>query len=165
MDKLQESIIEALKLLIKYDIDLIENQPREECINHKLAQYLELILIKEKLLEKHDVDIEYDKYKEDKKKSSDGRNIRPDILVHERKSGNKNNLIVVEAKKNYVSQNDKRKIKDLVQNKKVFSYLLGVAIAYLPNKNYIKISFFLANNSWEFCWLYKEDLKIKKTSR
>ena len=71
MDKLQESIIEALKLLIQYDIALIETQLKEECINHKLAQYLELVLLKKGLLNKHDVDIEYNKYKENDKKSSD----------------------------------------------------------------------------------------------
>ena len=115
MTKLQEAVIGALKLLIQYDIDLIKNQPREECINHKLAQYLEIILIKEKIIKEHDVDIEYDKYKEGEKKISNGRHIRPDIIVHERKSGNRNNLIIIEAKKNYATPGDKKKITDLVQ--------------------------------------------------
>ena len=165
MNKLQKSVIGALKLLIQYDTELIKNQPREECINHKLAQYLELILIKEKTLKKHDVDIEYNKYKEDEKKSSNGHNIRPDILVHERKSGNKNNLIVIEAKKNYAVSGDKKKIKDLVENKEKFSYSLGATIAYLPRKNYIKISFLVGNNNWEFYWLNKRNLSIKKTNK
>lgn len=165
MNKLQEYIIEALKTLIKYDKKLIQNQPREECINHRFAQYLEEILRKKELSkeQKVNVDVEYDKYKEGGKKSSDGKNIRPDIIAHKRKSGAKN-LIVIEAKKKYIDKNDKDKIRDLVNNKK-FNYSLGAGVAYLPDKDYMKIKFLLSNNSWEIYQLNKNDFKIKKTKR
>ncbi len=165
MNKLQKSVFEALKLLIKNDIEIIKNKTKEECINHKLAQYLENILLNEKILTVHNVDIEYNKYKKGEKKSADGRNIRPDIIVHERKSGNRNNLIVIEAKKDYESEKDRGKIRNLVQNKETYSYSLGVAISYLPNKDYIKIKFLTPDNCWRFYWLYKKDFKIKETTR
>jgi len=164
MDKLQESIIEALKLLIQYDIVLIETQLKEECINHKLAQYLELVLLKKGLLNKHDVDIEYNKYKENDKKSSDGRNIRPDIIVHERKSGNKNNLIVIEAKKNYDSRGDRDKVTDLVKSEK-FSYSVGAVISYFPSREYVKIKFFAPDNAWKRYLLNKKDFTIWETNK
>ena len=116
MNELQGCVVQALKMLLQYDSDLINTQPKEECINHKLAQYLESVLHEKTLLEGRDVDIEYNKYKEDEKKSSDGRNIRPDIIVHERKSGNRNNLIVIEAKKNYDTTGDRGKGGDMGSN-------------------------------------------------
>lgn len=166
MNELQELVVKTLELLIRNDIELIKNQPREECINHKFAQYLEKLLKKRDVLTKLelDVDVEYDKYKEDEKKSSCGRNIRPDIIVHKRKSGNKNNLMVIEAKKNYINKKDKCKIMDLVKSKD-FKYSLGVGVAYLPNRNYMKIKFFLLSGMWETYQLNKEDFRIKKTRR
>ena len=46
MDKksIKTLIEEALKELIKRDIDLIHRKVREECINHRLACYLEQFL-------------------------------------------------------------------------------------------------------------------------
>lgn len=164
MDELQESIIEALKLLIQYDIDLIKTQPKEECINHKLAQYLELILIKKRLLNKHQMDIEYNKYKENEKKSSEGRNIRPDIIVHERKSGNKNNLIVIEAKINYDSKGDRHKVVDLVKSQR-FSYSVGAVISYFPSREYVKIKFLTPENTWKRYLLNKKDFTIREIGK
>lgn len=166
MNELQQYIVNALELLIKLDIELIKNQPREECINHRFAQHLESILRKKGLLTKLkiNVDVEYDKYKEDEKKSSDGRNIRPDIIAHKRKGGDENNLIIIEAKKKYINKEDKRKIVDLVNNDK-FNYSLGVGVAYLPDKDYIKIKFLLSNNTWEIYQLNKNDFSTKKTKR
>ena len=107
MNEYQGCVLQALMLVIKSDADLIETQPREECVNHKLAQYLENVLYERNLLGNCSVDIEYNKYKEDEKKTSNGRNIRPDIIAHERRSGNKNNLIVIEAKKGYDVKQDR----------------------------------------------------------
>lgn len=166
MNELQKSVMKALKLLIENNIELIKNQPREECINHKFAQYLEEVLKSRGVLTKLElnVDVEYDKYKEDEEKSSCGRNIRPDMIVHKRKSGSKNNLMVIEAKKNYINKKDKCKIMDLVKSKD-FKYLLGAGVAYLPNRNYVKIKFLLPVGTWENYQLNKKDFTIKKTKR
>jgi hypothetical protein len=134
MNRYEECVLEALKWLVQTDGDLIETQPKEECINHKLAQYLEAILQQERLLGGCCVDIEYNKYKEDEKKTSDGRNIRPDIIAHERRSGNRNNLIVIEAKKGYDVEKDRHNVTDLVNNIK-YQYSVGAVISYLSTKN------------------------------
>ncbi len=146
-EKMKNCILKALQKLIEEDIDIIENATKEECINHKLAQYLEMKLNEENI-PYGKVDIEYNKYKEDQKKMTRGRAIRPDVIVHERRSGAKNNLIVIEAKKGYPSKNDRQKVTDLVDSTK-YRYSLGALISYLPNKNYIKIKFYNGNDSWD----------------
>ena len=164
MNELQECVVQALKMLLQYDSDLIKTQPKEECINHKLAQYLEWVLHEKTLLDERDVDIEYNKYKEDEKKSSNGRNIRPDIIVHERKSGNRNNLIVIEAKKNYDAKGDRDKVTDLV-NSEDYRYTVGAVISYFPMKEYIKIKFFTPDGIWKKYLLNKTDLTIRETKK
>lgn len=164
MNELQKAILDALKLLIRDDFDLIESQPKEECINHRLARHLECILLKKGLLKKQDVDIEYNKYKEDEKKSSQGRNIRPDILVHRRKSGNKDNLIVIEAKKHYDSKGDRQKVEDLVSSER-FAYSVGAVISYFPKRDHIKIKFFTSGDAWEIYLINKKDFTITETKR
>ena len=53
--------VKALKELIKRDIDLIHRKVREECINHRLACYLEQFLSEYKCEIKYSVDLEYNK--------------------------------------------------------------------------------------------------------
>ena len=163
MNGLQQSVLDALKQLVKNDTDLIETQPKEECINHKLAQYLERSLQKKKLLNGQNVDIEYNKYKDDEKKSSDGRNIRPDILAHERRSGNRNNLIVIEAKKNYNNKADRDKVVDLMDSES-FNYQVGAVISYLPKRKHMKIEFY-EGGTWNIFHLIKGDLSIINKNR
>lgn len=151
-------------MLVQYDIDLIKTQPKEECINHKLAQYLEQVMKEKKLLGICAVDIEYNKYKEDKKKPSNGRNIRPDIIAHERKSGNRNNLIVIEAKKLYDSKKDRDKVTDLV-NSENYQYATGAVISYFPKRKYVRIKFFKQEGTWEKYDMDKGDFTIKEINR
>jgi len=163
MNKLHESIFEALVMLIEFEKDLIKTQPKEECINHKLAQYLETVLNKKNLLGSYSVDIEYNKYKEDEKKTSNGRNIRPDIIVHQRKSGDNNNLIVIEAKKNYDDKEDREKIVDLVDSRD-YRYSVGSIISYFPLREYVKIKFY-AEGKWRRYLMNKNDFTITETNR
>ena len=81
---------------------------------------MESVLRRKQIIKHHCVDIEYDKYKEDKKKKSNGQLIRSDVIVHQRKSANRNNLIVIEAKKKYPSKHDRAKVTDLSYCYKVF---------------------------------------------
>lgn len=163
MNELQVAIIEALKKLIKSDQILIETQPKEECINHKLAQYLEEVLKKRKLLGVCTVDVEYDKYQKDEKKILDGRNIRPDAIVHERKSGSSNNLIVIEAKKEYGREEDIVKVEDLVDNP-AYKYKVGAVISYLPRQKYLKIKFY-ESKKWLIFKFDKTTFELKETTR
>ena len=148
-DYFKEVIIYAAKKLVENDTILIDTKVKEECINHKLALYIEeKIRAEEKIdFSSLDVDLEYDKRIEQSKKV-DGRPIRPDILVHQRKSGDKNNFVALEAKKDYWSRSDRRKIKKLVCENS-FQYLLGCTISYLPEKAYLLIRFFQKKtNNW-----------------
>jgi len=158
MNNLQKCVIQALKKLLQFDSDLIETQPKEECINHKLAQYLEEILKSSMIIRTENVDIEYDKYKNGDKKTSQGKKIRPDIIVHQRRSGKENNLIVIEAKKSYPSKHDRDKVEDLMENQ-IYRYFLGVLISYLPNKAYIRVKF-KKGNEWEAFKINKKTLQI-----
>jgi hypothetical protein len=159
MNKYQKCIFRALTMLIRYDNDLIENQPKEECINHRLALFLERELHQRGLLEGCCVDMEYDKYRDDQKKIFNNRFIRPDIIVHERRSGNRNNLIAIEAKKRYGSKEDREKVRHLVKSED-FQYLVGAVISYLPGKQYTKIKFCRQDEKWDAYWLSKKNFDI-----
>jgi hypothetical protein len=143
----------ALKKLICRDLYLINKNLKEECINHRLAVHLcegikkfELDLI---------IDIEYDKsIDEQKKKCSNGKPMRPDIIIHER-GNNENNFLAIEAKKDYTTKHDREKIRDLL---KCYKYTYGCLISYFPKEDYLKYIFlkrdfpeecFISTRKWE----------------
>lgn len=130
-------------------------------INHKLAQYVELYtkcLLPE--LSAIDVDVEYNKYKNDPKKMCGSIPIRPDILVHNRQSGNIENYLAIEAKKHYSTEHDKKKIKYLVDNQE-YNYLLGCLVSYQPSKNYFIVQFLQQGSSvWERLKFRKQPFEL-----
>jgi hypothetical protein len=148
MDKeeAKQLIIESLKILIQRDLGIINNKVKEECINHRLACYLEKLINENPNNNLHyDVDLEYNKnYKNPKKIIVDENNnekaIRPDIIIHKRDSND--NLIAFEIKKDYTNKNDFQKIKGLVRQ---HNYSYGCLISYLPGKDYMRVKF-LSNN-------------------
>ena len=88
MDKksIKTLIEEALKELVRRDIDLIHRKVREECINHRLACYLEQFLSEYKCKIKYSVDLEYNKnYNAPKRipidENKNIKAIRPDIIL------------------------------------------------------------------------------------
>lgn len=130
-------IIPALEKLIEKDIKLINLEPWEECINHRLAVYLEQILRTLDVFSYH-VDMEYDKRLDGEKDICvDGEkiNIRPDILIHERGEMD-NNLLVIEAKKGYPLKHDLDKIRGLMDAD--YHYDFGCTISYLPDADRIE---------------------------
>lgn len=144
-NKVRELIEKSLKELIKKDIGLIHRKVREECINHRLACYLEQflgeILNISSDVPHYSIDLEYNKNSNDPKKIliDEHRNvkaIRPDIIIHEREN-NENNLIAFEIKKGYTNSHDLEKIKGLLRNP--YNYQYGCLISYLPTKKYIKV--------------------------
>ncbi len=141
MDKksIKTLIERALKELIRRDVGLIHRKVKEECINHRLACYLEWFLSEYE--SEYSVDLEYNKnYKDPKKiiidENKNIKAIRPDIIIHERET-NANNLIVFEIKKNYTDRHDLKKIKGLLRNP--YKYKYGCLISYLPTRKYIKV--------------------------
>ena len=139
-DDIKTLIEISLRELVKNDLGLIHRKVKEECINHRLACYIEKFL-KNKFQIPYDVDLEYNKnYNNPKKIIIDENNnvkaIRPDIIVHERET-NDSNLIAFEIKKGYTGRRDLEKIKGLFRHP--YNYKFGCLISYLPTKNYIRV--------------------------
>jgi len=153
-------IKKTIKHFIEEDSYLLENNLKEECINHRFASQLEKILTNNVyykecgIKQKYNVDIEYNKFVDlqneisiDKEvENSKNEYIRPDILVHKR--GSKDyNLIAIELKKGYSTPDDRSKVKDLVDLNE-FNYDFGVVLSYLPNKSHMKVKLY-HKNIWE----------------
>lgn len=127
----------------------------EVCINHRLANHLEDSILP--LLsgndEKYFVDIEFNReginYKETEIEGQKEL-VRPDIIIHNRKSGNrKNNFLVVECKKadakDCEKEYDTKKIIALLADGK-YSYKFGLQAIYSKNE-IIGTLFFIDNDA------------------
>lgn len=120
----------------------------ETAINHRLAFYLEQNFNKFLCCSRYyQVDIEYNRYF-GRPKELNGDNIRPDIIVHKRQGTNlkKDNLLIIEAKKVIISNEDEALVKEMMKNKKyLFQY--GLTITYcFANDTKIKCSLFYLIN-------------------
>lgn len=97
------------------------------------------------------VDIEYNRYYENPKMldTIEGRiTARPDIIVHSRmnKDFPTQHFLVVEAKKDNISNHDINKIKGFI-NDDDYTYLFGLTISYCQNQNnVISILFYFGGN-------------------
>ena len=137
----------ALKKLISKDLYLIQKNLKEECINHRLAVYLEEGIKNSNL--DFRIDVEYDKSIDEKKKEClNGKPMRPDIIIHER-GHNEKNILAIEAKKGYIEKHDREKIKDLLD---CYEYDYGCLISYFPERDYLKY-IFLKRESPETCFI------------
>jgi len=115
----------------------------EVCINHKLANYLEEFIFP--ILKGEDeayfVDIEFNREGLNFKKldiKDNEKLVRPDIIIHNRKSGEeKNNFLIIECKKVGVSiqeiEKDKSKIESFLRDDK-YRYKFGLQVIYGKNK-------------------------------
>lgn len=130
-----------------FDCPIEEDSPygdprklHEVCVNHRLANHLQdevLPLLNKLYEEKMFVDIEFNRDGGSYKRAEiDGKEktVRPDIIIHNRKSGTeKKNFLVVECKKKGASRaeinNDKQKILALMQQEK-YEYLFGLQVIY-----------------------------------
>jgi Holliday junction resolvase len=142
---LVDIVIKAVSQLIERDNKIIERKLKEECINHRLALYIQgnLPICLSWVM----VDVEYDK-NYDKPKEIEGSNgekykIRPDILVHKRED-NYNNMIAIECKKRHLNKLDKIKLKKLLEPP--YSYKLSLGISYQPKKKYFLFYVPMQNN-------------------
>lgn len=144
-----EALIRAIRRLEREDGCLFEysvahNAPQarklhEVCINHRLALILEAELLA--ILATTDrlyVDIEFNRegpYSKSVNLSDGEKLVRPDIIVHNRKSGpDKRNVLVVECKKEGrrgVIQ-DRRKIHGLMTDSR-YEYQYGLQVVYRSN--------------------------------
>lgn len=147
-DYLISALQKALERLLQEDGSLFEcpieetpcYDPRklhEICINHKLANHIEREILPLFGNEKIFVDIEFNREGINFKNIKiDGKTelVRPDIIVHNRRSGNeKRNILVVECKKKGISEEDvdwdKKKLKAMMEDDR-YLYSYGFQILY-----------------------------------
>ena len=118
IEELENKINKTIKIFYKHDFFLIKKNVNERSMTHKLAEYLQL-----EFPEYH-VDCEYNMMKKESnmngedyiskkldlpKKETDSYDTKattvyPDIIIH-RRGNNKNNLLVIEAKKEKSDEN------------------------------------------------------------
>jgi len=150
---LKAAVGEALRRLLQIDGSLFKcpieedflydaRKLHEVCINHKLANHLEAVILPlTARMGKMFVDIEFNREGMNSKEATIGNEnklVRPDIIVHNRRSAqHKKNLLVVECKKAGCSQNDintdQSKIRDLMEDTR-YLYSFGLWVAYGKNR-------------------------------
>ena len=143
-DQVREGVLRSLRRLVEKDGDLFDcpiekhssddaRKLHEVCVNHQLANHLEKELIPIfRPEETISVDIEFNRegvgFKNAKINGED-KLVRPDIIIHNRKTGNeKVNLLVVECKKQGTSKDDigkdRKKIEALMKDER-YQYAFG----------------------------------------
>lgn len=138
---------------IEEDFGYDSRKLHEVCINHKLAIYLEdeILPIISGADQKYFVDIEFNREGINKKKiivcNVEELVVRPDIIIHNRKSGEqKKNFLIVECKKNGAQlseiDDDRKKIRAFMENDK-YKYSFGLQVVY--RKDEIKGTLFYKN--------------------
>lgn len=159
--QIKQGVLRAFSKLKKDDGSLFDCDIEEEfgydsrklhevCINHKLAIYLEkeILPIIDSADQKYFVDIEFNREGINKKKviwcNGEELVVRPDIIIHNRKSDEqKMNFLIVECKKNGAQQaeidGDRKKIHVLMENDR-YKYSYGLQVVY--GKNEIKGTLF-----------------------
>jgi len=157
MVKLKEAFLSAFHdletnegSLFKYSDDLkkdinaggqIQRKLHEVCLNHKLANYIEKYVLPLIATENMFVDIEFNRDGGNFKElnyNGDEKKVRPDIIIHNRESGNqKKNFLVVECKKQVVGnkQNqdkialDTQRLESFLKDEK-YLYRFGLSVLY-----------------------------------
>lgn len=135
--QLSKKVQAAVDLFIKNDIDLLKLRVYEPAISHRISVYLEKMFNDENF----NYDCEYNKYFDLAKSMPNGKEIRPDILIHKRHEKD-NNVLVIEIKKKRKCKWDEDKLKELTSSDGKFKYDLGVFI-YFP-KNLPKYKWFFS---------------------
>src|SRR3989338_10676499 len=119
----------CIGLFYANDSDLLSRENYEVTTSSKLAQYLVFHF------PEYQVDCEYNKHI-DERKENEGKNIRPDIVIHKRGTDEKN-LVYIEIKTDH-NRDDKThdmdKIKSVTKQDREYRYKLGVFIDFYREK-------------------------------
>lgn len=142
-------IVGPLRTLGYVDKVLLNRRVKEECINHRLARFLELCyteVFHDEFPAYLEIDLEYNKNVSQGPKMlelEDGSfiSIRPDVIVHDR-STNSSNILAVEAKLGSLRIGDRLKLSGLVREP--YNYLFSLGVSYLPEKNYFRVVLYSA---------------------
>jgi hypothetical protein len=163
-NQIKQAVLKAFSTLKRDDGSLFDCEIEEEfgydsrklhevCINHKLAIYLEkeILPIISGADQTYFVDIEFNREGINKKKiiirNGEELVVRPDIIIHNRKSGEqKKNFLIVECKKSGALlvdiKDDRKKIRAFMLNDK-YRYSFGLQVVY--GKDGIKGTLFNKN--------------------
>jgi hypothetical protein len=160
---------DSLKQLIENDSDIFnmdleiemahevsENAKRlnrklhETCISHRLAHYLENELVGTDY-EDYYVDIEYNRFYGNLKilNTVEGQLLaRPDIIIHSRVDDtfDPHHLLVIEAKKEAISNHDINKIKGFISDDN-YNYVFGLTVSYCSDENQIIANLYYFNGT------------------
>jgi hypothetical protein len=148
LESITSAVRRSLKQLVKRDGMLFEapiekhapydaRKLHEVCINHKLAEYLAAEILPLMSEDHFFVDIEFNREGVNFKTIKIGQQVervRPDIIIHNRRSGKaKANLLVAECKKSgcYPGEiaYDRKKIAALMTEKR-YNYHFGLQVVY-----------------------------------
>ena len=139
LSRIKEKVKDAIENIYNNDSDLFDRENYEVTISCKLAQYL------------HDkstdfsVDCEYNKHINGEKRVEElGKNIRPDIVIHNRGT-DEGNIVYIEIKTDHNSdfrEDDITKIKFMTKQNGEYRYKLGAFIDFNRNKENLIIKFF-----------------------
>ena len=132
MIRLFEAFIAALARLIDNDSVLFTWRKNHITISHRLAQHLEQVMFKELPVhhqEAYVVDLCVPILE-------DSRAIAPDILVHNRSGKENHRLMAIVCREGYLTE---KELLNLHEFKNEAGCYLTLAIAFLPQKDYILI--------------------------
>lgn len=138
---IKSKISHCIDRIYNEDGDLFGRKNYEVTVSCKLSQYLFLEF------QKYDVDCEYDKHKNIKKKArinGEDKKIRPDILIHKRGNDDSNIVAIEVKKKNNPNRReyDFAKLKSLTSQTGDYKYKLGVFIDFAKLHSNLIIKYF-----------------------
>ena len=146
--EMTDKIKKAINGLIRKDFLLLTIDSSERSIAHRLACYLEDEFKKDD----YSVDCEYNRREDRPKmirrfwenidKSQLGKNVYPDIIIHER-GNNKRNLLVIEIKKSSNKSQEERdfdflKLKAYMHEGDEYQYKYGLFVDFFVNEEFEK---------------------------
>ncbi len=108
-EEIDEKLKSSLDLLYQQDLYLLKKDSSEISIAHRLALYLQ------QKFDAWHVDCEYNRDYTGDIKRLNGRNVRPDIIIHRRES--RDNLVIILIKKMSRNLSDKEKDKDILKKR------------------------------------------------
>ena len=129
---------------------VIDNKLHEITLNHRLAHYIENLLLKHDL-KNYFVDIEYNRNHSNAKNlliKGKLKLVRPDIIVHSRTNNSLpyENYLVIEAKKAKPSSHDISKVKAFIKESN-YKYLFGATVSYSVDASKISCELYYCEDS------------------
>lgn len=151
-EQVEALINSALDMLYTKDSYLIDNSlyynetdgihhVGERSIVFRLAHYMQNIMDKNSCFENYVLDCEYNRNGTDRKMLPSFTNgIYPDVIIHNR-GNNDNNLLIMEVKTYWNSDNrwDKKKIREFLDGSGEYRFLFGLSLVIKKNRKDVNV--------------------------